>query len=188
MAHRVVGIPLRFQNLEPRSCSHRFSAYGGDQTPQLHVLFLSVNSPTLILSKNSGVSLAKFGSKSVKNRLKLATIWLKIDQNWLKSAKGLNREVFVSQLRPGELTQRSLVAPLNRWNAILSLLQPFDRYRTPSAVGRAIGRPYLALSCTHTQIGVLNRLVLTAWLTQPRDSGVIVSKKPLGSKHETKTQ
>ena len=38
----------------------------------------------------------------------------------------------------------SLSGPLNRVNAILSLLQPLDRCRTPSAVGSAIGWPYLA--------------------------------------------
>ena len=38
-----------------------------------------------------------------------------------------------------------LSGPLNRLNAILSLLQSLDRYRTLSAVGSAIGRPYLAL-------------------------------------------
>ena len=36
-----------------------------------------------------------------------------------------------------------LVARLNWLNAILSLLHPLDRYRTPSAIGSAIGRPYL---------------------------------------------
>ena len=54
----------------------------------------------------------------------------------------------------------SLSGPLNRLNAILSLLQPLDRYRTPSVIGSAIGRPYLALSRIQTQVGVLNRLVL----------------------------
>ena len=39
-----------------------------------------------------------------------------------------------------------LSGPLNRLNAITSLLQPLDRYRTPSVIGSAIGRPYLALS------------------------------------------
>ena len=34
-----------------------------------------------------------------------------------------------------------LSGPLDRLNAILSLLQPLDRYRTPSAIGSAIGRP-----------------------------------------------
>ena len=53
-----------------------------------------------------------------------------------------------------------LSGPLNRLNAILSLLQPLDRYRTPSAIGSAIGRPYLALSRFRAQVGVLNRLVL----------------------------
>ena len=32
-----------------------------------------------------------------------------------------------------------LSGPLNRLNAILSLHQPLDRYRTPSAIGSAIG-------------------------------------------------
>ena len=41
-----------------------------------HIIFLSVKSPALILSKNSGVSLAK---KAEKNRLRSA----KIGQNWL---------------------------------------------------------------------------------------------------------
>ena len=36
--------------------------------------------------------------------------------------------------------------PLNRLNAKLSLLHPLDHYRTPSAMGSAIGRPYLTLS------------------------------------------
>ena len=53
-----------------------------------------------------------------------------------------------------------LSGPLNRLNAILSLLQPLDRYRAPSAIGSAIGRPYLALSRFHTQAKALNRLVL----------------------------
>ena len=54
---------------------------------------LSVKSPALILSKNSGVflakigsKLAKIGSKSAQNRLKSAHDWLKSAQNWLKSA------------------------------------------------------------------------------------------------------
>ena len=53
-----------------------------------------------------------------------------------------------------------LSGPLNRLNAILSLLQPLDRYRAPSAIGSAIGRPYLALSRFHAKVGALNRLVL----------------------------
>ena len=53
-----------------------------------------------------------------------------------------------------------LSGPLNRLNAILSLLQPLDRYRAPSAIESAIGRPYLALSRIHAQVGVLKHLVL----------------------------
>ena len=53
-----------------------------------------------------------------------------------------------------------LSGPLNRLNAILSLLHPLDRYRALSAIGSAIGRPYLALSRFHAQLGVLNRPVL----------------------------
>ena len=54
-------------------------------------------------------------------------------------------------------SSRLLSGPLNRLNAILSLLQPLDRYRNPSAIGSAIGRP---LSRIQTHVGVLNRLVL----------------------------
>ena len=55
---------------------------------------------------------------------------------------------------------RWLSGPLKRLNAILSLLHPLDRYRTLPAIGSAIGRPYLALSRIHAQVGVPNRLVL----------------------------
>ena len=53
-----------------------------------------------------------------------------------------------------------LSGPLNWLNAILSLLHALNRNRTASAIGSAIGRPYLALSRIHAQVGVLNRLVL----------------------------
>ena len=45
-----------------------------------------------------------------------------------------------------------LSGPLNRLNAILSLLQPLDRYRTPSAIGSAIGRP-LSPPISHPNTG-----------------------------------
>ena len=51
----------------------------------------------------------------------------------------------------------AISGPLGRANATLSLLQPLDLYRTPSAIGSAIGRP---LSRIQTHVGVLNRLVL----------------------------
>ena len=51
-------------------------------------------------------------------------------------------------------------APLNQLNAILSLLHPPERYRTPFAIGSVIGRSYLALLASHVQVGVLNCLVL----------------------------
>ena len=62
----------------------------------------------------------------------------------------------------------SLSGPLNGLNAILSLVQPLDRYRGPSAIESAIGRPYLALTRMKMQVGVLNRLV--------RNRAAIVSK------------
>ena len=49
-------------------------------------------------------------------------------------------------------TRLTLVAPLNQLNAILSLLQPLDRYRTPSAIGSAIGRP-LSRPISHPNAG-----------------------------------
>ena len=57
-------------------------------------------------------------------------------------------------------TALSLSGPLDRLSAFLSPLHPLNRYRTPSAIGSAIERPYLALSCIPTQAGVLNRFVL----------------------------
>ena len=54
-----------------------------------------------------------------------------------------------------------LSGPLNRLNAILSLLHSLDHYRTRSAIARAIGRPLsLPISHPNTVVGVLNRLVL----------------------------
>ena len=62
--------------------------------------------------------------------------------------------------RPDPLLHGCLSGPLDRLKAILSLLQPLDRYRAPSAIGNAIGSLYLALSRFHAQVGTLNRLVL----------------------------
>ena len=47
---------------------------------------------------------------------------------------------------------RGLSGPLDRLNAIQSLLQPLDRYRTPSAIGSAIGRP-LSRPISHSNAG-----------------------------------
>ena len=47
---------------------------------------------------------------------------------------------------------RALSGPLNRLNAILSLLQPLDRYRTPSAIGSAIGKA-LSRPISHPRTG-----------------------------------
>ena len=46
----------------------------------------------------------------------------------------------------------ALSGPLDRLNAILSLLQPLDRYRAPSAIGSAIGRP-LSRPISHPRTG-----------------------------------
>ena len=50
------------------------------------------------------------------------------------------------------LPMLDLSGPLNRLNAILSLLHPLDRYRTPSAIGSAIGRP-LSRPISHPNTG-----------------------------------
>ena len=67
---------------------------------------------------------------------------------------------------------------LNRLSAILSLLQPLDCYRTTSAIGSAIGRPYLALSPS-THGGSQLPRSKPPYGAQPRDSGAIVSQTPL---------
>ena len=48
--------------------------------------------------------------------------------------------------------QTVLSGPLDRLNAILSLLQPLDRYRAASAIGSAIGRP-LSRPISHPRTG-----------------------------------
>ena len=53
---------------------------------------------------------------------------------------------------PTRVPTRVLSGPLNRLNAILSLLHPLDRYRTPSAIGNAIGRP-LSRPISHPRAG-----------------------------------
>ena len=70
-----------------------------------------------------------------------------------------------------------LSGPLDRLNAILSLLQPLDRYRAPSAIGSAIGRPLsrpISLPCTGRSSQPPRSKPLRG--AQPRDSGAIVSQ------------
>ena len=86
--------------------------------------------------------------------------------------KNQNREKRVSESKyphfpsPQQRAFRVRKSPFSMWcpvekpNAILSLLHPLDCYWTPSATGNAIGRPYLALSRICTQVGVLNLLAL----------------------------
>ena len=53
-----------------------------------------------------------------------------------------------SNLKGNALKERCphvLSGRLNRLKAVLSLLPPFDRYRTASAIGSAIVRPHPAL-------------------------------------------
>ena len=65
-------------------------------------------------------------------------------------------------------------------NAILSLLQPLDRYRAPSAIGSAIGRP-LSRPISHPRTGRSPQPPRSKPLrgAQPRDSGAIVPQTPL---------
>ena len=73
-----------------------------------------------------------------------------------------------------------LSGPLDRLNAILSLLQPLNRYRAPSAIGSAIGRP-LSRPISHPCKGRSSQPPHSKPLrgAQPRDSGAIVSQTPL---------
>ena len=67
-----------------------------------------------------------------------------------KTKKFTARLSEVATLRKTQLA--SFGGPLNRLNAILSLLHPLDRYRTPSAIGSAIGR-LLARPISHPNTG-----------------------------------
>ena len=73
-----------------------------------------------------------------------------------------------------------LSGPLDRLNAILSLLQPIDRFRAPSAIGSAIGRP-LSRPISHPRTGRSPQPPRSKPLrgAQPRDSGAIVSQTSL---------
>ena len=73
-------------------------------------------------------------------------------------SKGACSKMLIQQHCPRLLDE--LRGPLNRLNAIPSLLHPLDSYRTPSAIARAIGRPYLSLSRILAQVEVLNSLIL----------------------------
>ena len=77
-----------------------------------------------------------------------------------KEAKQLVVTFVVFLWSSATLSEQQLSGLLNRLNAMLSLLHPLDGCGTPppSAIGSAIGRPYLALSRIHA--GVLSRLVL----------------------------
>ena len=78
------------------------------------------------------------------------------------------------------LLSQKLSGPLDRLNAILSLLQPLDRYRAPSAIGSAIGRP-LSRPISHPRTGGSPQPHRSKPLggAQPRDSGAIVSQTAL---------
>ena len=78
------------------------------------------------------------------------------------------------------LFDNSLSGPLDRLNAILSLLQPLDRYRAPSAIGSAIGRP-LSRPISHPRTGRSPQPPRSKPLRgpQPRDSGAIVPQTSL---------
>ena len=83
---------------------------------------------------------------------------------------GPRREVARGVPRAQGVLSRRLSGPLDRLNAILSLLQPLNRYRAPSAIGSAIGRP---LSCpiSHPRTGGSPQLPRSKPLrgAQPRD-------------------
>ena len=70
-----------------------------------------------------------------------------------------SRESFALSVRIMN-NSRKLSGTLDRLTAILSLLQPLDRYRTPSAIESAIGSLSRPISLPRTVVGVLNRLVL----------------------------
>ena len=101
---------------------------------------------------------------------------------WLLGCASRTKQQHNEEVWAEDPFQHPLSGPLNRLNAILSLLHPLDRCRTPLCDRDRVrlGGPYLALSRIQTQVGVFNRLVLNRLGgAQPRDSGEIVPKTPL---------
>ena len=96
------------------------------------------------------------------------------------NVEGERLGVSLSQVKCKGWTLSELSGPLSRLNAILSLLQPLDRYRTSSPIGSAIGRP-LSRPISHPNTGGSPQPPCSKplWRAQPRDSGAIVSKTPL---------
>ena len=58
----------------------------------------------------------------------------------------INRYTYIYIYRQRELWLYILSGPLKWLNAILLLLQPLNRYRTPSAIGSALSRRMLLAS------------------------------------------
>ena len=92
---------------------------------------------------------------------------------------GCNK-MFLNNLCFSNVKVMSLSGPLDRLNAILSLLHPSTATGAPSAIGSAIGRP-LSRPISHPNTGgspqpPRSKLL---WETQPRDGGATASKTPL---------
>ena len=89
--------------------------------------------------------------KHYYRRSKIPVFQFTVCTSWFCAPLRLVVAVISGQLASGRCSTSRLSGPLNQLNAILSLLQPLDRYRTPSAIGSAIGRPLsrpISLSCT----------------------------------------
>ena len=123
------------RSLEPRARSQKMLS----NFPFFHTVF------DVKISVKFSVAHPNPGKRSRENFTKISRRF------WQRKTK----KNFTSALLQGrELSEflTALVAPLNRLNAIPSLLQPLDSYRTRSAIGNAIGRA-LSRPVAHPRAG-----------------------------------
>ena len=137
------SFPIFMGRPKPALFSYSFLVLAGG--PKVQNLFCTPRRRKSWYSKVPGIQGTKIQASttpSFTEGLQIAILWTcwgHLGPSGPKSAKG-------RQPVPGQS------GPLNRLNAILSLLQPLDRYRTPSAIGSAIGKA-LSRPISHPHTG-----------------------------------
>ena len=122
-----------FSNFRPEFCPEFCSEFSPNFLRSFRASFPGKWRPERIHRKSPTFFNAKFPGKYEKD----------IHKMFLESKQ--SKKLFGNYFLGKSHFSYILGGPLSCLNAILSLLHPLDRYRNHSAIGIAIGRPYLAL-------------------------------------------